>query len=61
VIGAAILPLLRNSINLLGMPTTLEFAIIGVVILAGVIVDEVVKRIAAKRRSSLAARNAAGS
>ena len=61
VIGAAILPLLRNSINLLGMPTTLEFAIIGVVILAGVIVDEVVKRMAAKRRAALAARQASGS
>ena len=61
VIGAAILPLLRNSINLLGMPTTLEFAIIGVVILAGVIVDEVVKRMAAKRRAALAARQALGS
>jgi len=60
VIGAAILPLLRNSINLLGMPTTLEFAIIGVVILAGVIVDEVVKRMAAKRRAALAARQALG-
>lgn len=60
VIGAAILPLLRNSINLLGMPTTLEFAIIGVVILAGVIVDEVVKRLAAKRRAALAARQAGG-
>ena len=50
MIGAAILPLLRNSINLLGLPTTLEFAIIGFVILAGVIVDELVKRYAAKRR-----------
>ena len=57
VIGAAILPLLRNSINLLGLPTTLEFAIIGFVILAGVIVDEVVKRWVAQRRraASLAA------
>lgn len=55
MIGAAILPLLRNSINLLGLPTTLEFAIIGFVILAGVIVDELVKRFAAKRRRAAAA------
>jgi len=61
LIGAAILPLIRNSINLLGMDTTLEFAIIGIVILVGVIVDEVVKRMAAKRRAALAARQASGS
>ncbi|MHC4879610.1 MAG: ABC transporter permease [Planctomycetota bacterium] len=60
LIGAAILPLIRNSINLLGMDTTLEFAIIGVVILVGVITDEVVKRVAAKRRAILQARQAAG-
>lgn len=58
LIGAAILPLIRNSINLLGMDTTLEFAIIGVVILAGVIVDEVVKRVAVKRRAAIQARDA---
>lgn len=56
MIGAALLPLLRNSINLLGLPTTLEFAIIGFVILAGVIVDELVKRFAAIRRRAAAAR-----
>lgn len=60
LIGAAILPLIRNSINLLGMDTTLELAIIGVVILAGVIVDELVKRFAAKRRAAIQAREAAG-
>lgn len=59
LIGAAILPLIRNSINLLGMDTTLEFAIIGVVILVGVVVDEVVKRLAAKRRAAIQAREAA--
>ena len=57
IIGAAVLRVLYNAINILGIPTHLEFAIIGLVILAGVIVDEVVKRIAAKRR---AAREAAG-
>ena len=58
MIGAAIMQLLYNSINLLGIPTTLEFAIIGAVILAGVITDEIVKRIAAKRRAVLQARQA---
>jgi ribose transport system permease protein len=50
VIGAAVIRVLYNSINLLGMPTELEFAIIGIVILIGVAVDEVIKRIAASRR-----------
>ncbi|MFK7817844.1 MAG: ABC transporter permease [Planctomycetaceae bacterium] len=60
MVGAAILPLLRNSINLLGLPTTLEFAIIGFVILAGVIVDELVKRYAANRRRIAASQLADG-
>jgi ribose transport system permease protein len=49
VVGTAVMRVLRNAINLLGIPTNLEFAIIGAVILAGVIVDEVVKRWVAKR------------
>jgi len=40
---------LYNSIIMLDIPTQLEFVIIGSVILAGVIADELVKRIAAKR------------
>lgn len=56
MIGAAILPLIRNSINLLGLETTLEFAIIGVVILVGVIADELVKLFAAKRRAVMQSR-----
>ena len=51
VIGAAVMQVLRNSINMLRIPTQLEFAIIGAVILVGVIVDELVKRLAAKRRA----------
>lgn len=50
VIGAAVMRVLYNSINILGIPTHLEFAIIGAVILGGVIVDELVKRYAARRR-----------
>jgi ribose transport system permease protein len=56
VIGTAVMRVLYNSINLLGIPTTLEFAIIGVVILAGVIADELVKRLAARRRAVRQAR-----
>ncbi len=44
VIGAAIMRVLYNSINLLGIPTQLEFAIIGSVILLGVVADEIVRR-----------------
>ena len=51
VIGAAVMQVLRNSINMLRIPTQLEFAIIGAVILVGVVADELVKRLAAKRRA----------
>jgi ribose transport system permease protein len=50
IIGAAVMRVLYNAINILHIPTNLEFAIIGVVILAGVIVDELVKRWVSKRR-----------
>lgn len=51
IIGAALLQVLRNSINILGIPSHMEFTIIGGVILAGVIVDEIAKRIVAHRRA----------
>lgn len=51
VIGAAVMRLLYNAINVSGIPTQLEFAIIGVVILAGVIADELIRRVAARRRA----------
>ncbi|MCO8121449.1 hypothetical protein NHH03_06850 [Stieleria sp. TO1_6] len=49
VIGAAVMRVLYNAINILGISTKLEFAIIGIVILAGAVVDVVVKRIVARR------------
>ncbi len=51
VIGAAIMRLLYNAINISGIPTQLEFAIIGAVILAGVIADELIRRVAGRRRA----------
>lgn len=51
VIGAAVMRVLYNSINLLGIPTQLEFAIIGGVILVGVVVDELVKRLVTRSRA----------
>lgn len=50
VIAAAVIRVLSNAINLIdGIDTSMEFAIIGMVILAGVIVDELVKRVAARQ------------
>lgn len=49
VIGAAVMRVLYNAINTLGISTTLEFAIIGTVILTGAIVDVLVNRIVARR------------
>lgn len=51
VIGTALIRVLYNATNILGVPTQLEFATIGAVILIGVLADEVVKRLAAKRRT----------
>ncbi|MFT4556267.1 MAG: ribose transport system permease protein [Planctomycetaceae bacterium] len=57
-LGATLMRLLMNSIQMIGIADTLEPVVLGVVILVGVIVDEIVKRIAAKRRASLAAKDA---
>ena len=50
IIGAAVMRVLYNAINILGIPTQLEFAIIGAVILMGVIADELVRRVGARRK-----------
>ncbi|MEI6232268.1 MAG: ABC transporter permease [Planctomycetota bacterium] len=55
IVGTAVLRVLYNAINVLGIKTQLEFAIIGFVILAGVLADELVKRYAARRRAMGAA------
>ena len=44
LVGAALIRVLYNSINLLGIPTQLEFAIIGTVLLFGVLADELLRR-----------------
>jgi ribose/xylose/arabinose/galactoside ABC-type transport system permease subunit len=51
IIGAAVIQVLYNSIILLSIPSQLEFAIIGLVILAGVTTDELVKRYRDRRRA----------
>ncbi len=55
VIGAAVMRVLYNSINLLAIPTQLEFAIIGLVILLGVVADELIRRAISRRRERIAA------
>lgn len=50
IVGTAVMRVLYNAINILEIPTHVEFAIIGAVILAGVIADEIVKRYADRRR-----------
>jgi ribose transport system permease protein len=52
IIGATLLRVLNNAINILGIPTQLDFAVIGLVILGGVITDEIVKRVVARRRAA---------
>jgi len=51
VMGTAVMQTLYNLIVLLKISDKLEFAIIGLVILLGVIADEVIRRMVAKRRA----------
>ena len=50
IIGTALMQTLKTMIVLLKISDTLEFAIIGMVLLLGVTADELVKRIAARRK-----------
>lgn len=53
IIAAAVMRVLNNAINLVdGIDTSTEFAIIGLVILVGVTVDELVRRLASRRPAS---------
>lgn len=53
IIGTALIQLLRNMITLVDeIPQNIEFAVIGAVILAGAIGDEIAKRVWVARRSS---------
>jgi ribose transport system permease protein len=49
IIGTAVVRVLYNSINIIGIATQLEYAVIGLVILIGVGTDEILRLIAAKR------------
>jgi ribose transport system permease protein len=41
IIGTALLQVLQNLVNLLGIPSSLNFAVMGAVIFLGVLVDQV--------------------
>jgi ribose transport system permease protein len=49
LIGAALLQVLQNLVNLLGIPSSLNFAVMGTVVLIGVLADQIFKNRAAKK------------
>jgi ribose transport system permease protein len=50
VIGTALLQVLQNLVNLLGIPSSLNFAVMGAVVLLGVLADQILQRRAARKR-----------
>lgn len=49
LIGTALLVVLRNLVNLLGIDTSLDFTVTGSVVLVGVLADQILKNRAAKK------------
>jgi ribose transport system permease protein len=49
LIGAALLQVLQNLVNLLGIPSSLNFAVMGAVVLLGVLADQIFQRRAERR------------
>ena len=43
ILGAAVLQVIRNLVNLMDIPSSLDFAVMGAVILVGAIADELVR------------------
>jgi ribose transport system permease protein len=54
LLGTALLQVLQNLVNLLGVPSSLNLAVMGAVILIGVVGDQLLRRRAAKRRVAAA-------
>ncbi len=48
MIGTALLQVLQNLVNLLGIPSSLNFAVMGAVVLVGVLADQLIRRRAAR-------------
>ena len=49
VLGAILLQILQNLVNLLGIPSSLNFAVMGGVILIGVVADQQLTRFRERR------------
>jgi ribose transport system permease protein len=49
LIGTALLLVLQNLVNLLGIPSSLNFAVMGAVVLAGVLADQIFQARAARK------------
>jgi ribose transport system permease protein len=54
LIGTALLLVLQNLVNLLGIPSSLNFAVMGAVVLLGVLADQILQARAARRTVSRA-------
>jgi ribose transport system permease protein len=52
VIGTALLQILRNLVNLLGIDSSLDFAVMGVVLLVGVLADQLFQKHQSKKPSA---------
>jgi ribose transport system permease protein len=52
LIGTAILRILQNLVNMWKIPSSLEYAVIGIALLLGAILDETLRRQRAQRRSA---------
>ena len=50
VIGTALLIVLQNLVNLLGIPSSLNFAVMGAVVLFGVLADQIFTNRSAKKK-----------
>jgi ribose transport system permease protein len=55
IIGTALLQVLQNLVNLLNVPSSLNFAVMGAVILLGVIADQIIKQRSARPSGGAAA------
>jgi ribose transport system permease protein len=53
LLGSALLQVLQNLVNLLGIPSSLNLAVMGTVILIGATVDELLARRARKKRKTV--------
>jgi ribose transport system permease protein len=52
LIGTALLRVLENLVNLLGIPSPLNFAVMGAVVLVGVLLDQLFQRRASRKKSN---------